>query len=70
MRKLISDRRIDATATLLYLKNPAQYEENFEKNAHDTTFRLPDKSVVRKYIQSLVKRLYRSPDQTIEPSFD
>lgn len=57
MRKRISERRLESTAKLLYLKNPAQYQEDLEKYATDTKFQLPAKSSIRMNIKNLVKRL-------------
>lgn len=62
MRKRISELRLESTATLLYLKNPAQYQEDSEKYATDTTFQLPAKSSIRKNIKDLLKRLHRISD--------
>lgn len=54
MRARIAQRR--TSGALLYLKDPAQYEE--ELLAHDDTFKLPSKYLIKKEINNLIERLY------------
>lgn len=59
MKKRISERRIIATAVLLYLKNPQNFQHEFEILTDDETFHLPSKYLIRKEIKKIIERLYR-----------
>lgn len=57
LRKRIAERRTKITAVLLYLHDLGKYEEDRIAFRHDETFKLPEKSVVRKEIVNLIERL-------------
>lgn len=59
MKRRISERRINATAVLLYLKNPCNYQDDLDLLNDNETFRLPSKITVRKEIKNIIKRLHR-----------
>ncbi|GBP55622.1 hypothetical protein EVAR_35857_1 [Eumeta japonica] len=59
MNNRISERRIKATAVLLYLKNPNIYQDDLEQWKGNETFQLPSKYLIRKEIKNIITRLYR-----------
>ncbi|GBP00554.1 hypothetical protein EVAR_17476_1 [Eumeta japonica] len=59
MNNRISERRIKATAVLLYLKNPNIYQDYLEQWKGNETFQLPSKYLIRKEIKNIITRLYR-----------
>ncbi|GBP38309.1 hypothetical protein EVAR_29253_1 [Eumeta japonica] len=59
MNNHISERRIKATAVLLYLKNPNIYQDYLEQWKGNETFQLPSKYLIRKEIKNIITRLYR-----------
>lgn len=60
MNNRISERRINATAALLYLKNPNNHQKDLELWEGNETFQLPSKYLVRKEIKQQTKQ----PDST------
>ncbi|GBP55688.1 hypothetical protein EVAR_18979_1 [Eumeta japonica] len=63
MNNHISERRIKATAVLLYLKNPNIYQDDLEQWKGNETFQLPSKYLIRKEIKNIITRLYRKANQ-------
>lgn len=58
LKNRIAERRTNLTACLLYLRNPAKYQEEKEEFARDETFKLLPKSVVRTELKALIQRLH------------
>lgn len=64
MNNRISERRTKATAVLIYLKNPNNYQEDLEQRRGNGIFQLPSKYLIRKEIKNIITRLYRKePNQ-------
>lgn len=63
--KRISERRINATAALLYLKNPCNYQDDLEQLKGDEIFELPSKYIVREEIKNIIKQLYPNQPDTL-----
>lgn len=67
MKKIIFWHRINAIAVQLYLNNPCNYEDDLELLKVKATFKLPNNSIVRKEINNIIKRLYRSSPEQPDP---
>lgn len=70
MRTRIRERRTIMTAALFYLRDSAQYDEDFKSLVNDNTFSLPPKTLVKKEIKRLIERLYVQNQSSSSTSLD